>query len=73
MAIEHQPLSSSMVTHGGHDGETTGEVKIGGKTYRIHGIDAAAWAAFTGAESLGKHYNAHIKGNPDYRVERVES
>ena len=34
-----------------------------GKTYCYTNFTAADWAAFRSADSLGRYYNAHIKGN----------
>lgn len=70
MGIDHQPLQSSMLTSGGHDGESKAEVRFAnGKLYTIHDITPEDFQVFVDAESQGKHFNQHIK--PHYRVELV--
>jgi hypothetical protein len=69
--IVYQPVSSSFITQGGHDGENTGVVEFAnGKRYQIEGISAEAFQSLIDAESVGRHFNAVIKQN--YSVTPVE-
>lgn len=69
--ITMQPVTSSFMQLIGHDGDSTAQVTLAsGKTYRIVGMDADAFAEFLAAPSQGQHFNQVIKKN--YTVEPVE-
>lgn len=61
--IAMNAVKSSQISHIGHCGKTnTLAVTFkGGSTYHYPDFDAKAFASFKGAESLGKHFGAHIK------------
>lgn len=66
-AIEMQPVESSQIAAIGHHAESNTLAiqftsKTGaGSTYRYQNFTAEDFAAFKGAESVGKHFYAHIK------------
>ena len=63
MSVEMKPVESSWIAAVGHDPETaelTVELK-NGKVYVHAGIAAAEHEALMAADSVGAHYNAHIK------------
>lgn len=69
MTIKMKDTASSMLHSYGHDPATnelhlTFRSKNGaGATHVYSNVDAAAFAAFEAAESKGKHFGAHFKGN----------
>lgn len=59
-----EPVQSSNIVAVGHDAETSKlfvQFKSGG-TYQYDNVPPEAHAAFVGAESVGKHFHAEIKG-----------
>jgi KTSC domain len=59
--MERKPVKSSNIAEIGHSG-TTLEVKFkNGGVFRYHNVDADKHAALMRAESVGKHFHAHIK------------
>lgn len=63
-----QPVTSSMFTSIGHEGNVLEVEFKGGKVYRHYGVTADHHADLLGAESIGKHYNAQIKGKFDHEI-----
>lgn len=63
MTIEMKPVESSWIAAVGHDPETDHlhVLLVNGKVYVHAGIAAAEHEALMAAESIGAHYNAHIK------------
>ena len=59
------PVTSSTISSIGHDPATqTLEVEFkSGKVYRYQDVSAEKHAELLGAESIGKHFGAHIKPN----------
>lgn len=65
------PVQSSNVVEHGHDGATTMYVRFKNGLYKVEGVSPEKYADFAAAESFGKHFNAHFKGNPDHAVSPV--
>ncbi|HXC40159.1 MAG TPA: KTSC domain-containing protein [Burkholderiales bacterium] len=66
--IGMQACASSLLTHHGYDAATKTlavTFKHGGTTYHYANVSPEQYAALTGADSIGKHFAAHIKGKPD--------
>lgn len=64
-----QPCVSSQIKAHGHDG-TTNTLAIeyhSGDTYHYEGVSPEQYQAFAKAESVGKHFHAHIKGKHKYQ------
>lgn len=69
------PVASSMFESIGHDPQTN-ELTIkfkNGRVYRHGGFTAEDHEKFTNAESMGKHYNATIRGRFPHVVVDEES
>lgn len=66
--IQRMPVASSMFDSIGHDPSTnTLAVKMkNGKVYHYAGVSAEQHAALINAESMGKHFGAHIRGKFDH-------
>lgn len=67
------PISSSQIKAAGHDpesGDLVVEFRSGG-TYRYSNVPAEAAAQFLAAESVGKHFHAHIRGK--FASERIDN
>jgi hypothetical protein len=70
--ITLNPVKSSQIASVGHDPATNTlaiqfKSKTGaGSVYHYPNVSAEQYQAFTKAESLGKHFGAHIKGNPKH-------
>lgn len=62
--IKMKPVESSNIAAVGFDPETkTLHVAFSnGTVYRYHDVDAEKHAKLMSADSVGKHFNAHIKG-----------
>jgi KTSC domain len=61
---------SSAIQESGYDA-ATGAMRVrftSGHLYHAEGIDARDYLEFTQAESLGKHWHAHLKGKDWKRV-----
>lgn len=74
--MNHVPVQSSMFESIGHDPATgTQEVKFKstGAIYRREGVSATDHAAFVEAESLGQHYNRHMRSAPWTKVDADQS
>lgn len=56
------PVSSSSIASIGHEGETLEIEFTNGRIYRHDGVSRAHYEALVDAESVGRHYNAAIKG-----------
>jgi hypothetical protein len=54
--------SSNIHSIGWKDGTLSVRFKSGDKVYDYPGFSETDWKAFEGAESIGKHFLAHIKG-----------
>lgn len=69
--IEMIPVTSSQITHLGHDPATkTLAIRFPSKTgsgslYHYKNVSAEDFAAFIGAESIGSHFGKHIKPHSD--------
>lgn len=54
--------SSTIHSHGYDEPTSTMTIKFhSGSTYRYEGVSPEDYAAFAGAESVGKHFGAHIR------------
>lgn len=64
MPVEMKPVKSSNIRAIGFDPETkTLHVAfLNGTQYTYEGVDAEKHAALMSADSVGSHFNAHIKG-----------
>lgn len=60
--MNRQPVQSSMLASVGHDGDTLHVEFKGGKVYAHTGVSAERFQQMLAADSIGKHYNEHIKG-----------
>ncbi len=62
--MKREPVESSNIRSIGHDPATkTLEVEfLNGTVYQYHDVDADKHAALMKADSVGGHFNAHIKG-----------
>lgn len=61
--MDMRPVKSSNIREIGYDPETsTAHINFGQATYAVKGISQEEFDAFAAAPSLGKHYNANIKG-----------
>ena len=59
-----QEVKSNMISHVGHDPETNTlrvRFKNGGQEYEYPTLTAEEHAALIGAESIGKHFQTHIR------------
>lgn len=65
MPVEMKPVKSSNISSVGYDpdAKTLHIAFSNGSQYTYHGVDAEKHVALMGAESVGKHLNAHIKGH----------
>lgn len=79
-AVKHislSPVESSQIHSIGHDPETNTlaiqfKSKSGpGSIYHYPNITQAQFEALRSAESVGKHFGAHIKGNPNHPHTKV--
>lgn len=72
--ITQVPVSSTMFSHIGHDGEGTLEVvyKSTGKAYRATGVPPAIFRELLEAESLGLFFNKSIRGKYTFEAVPVE-
>lgn len=64
--MEWHPVDSSQIQSVAHDPETkTLHVKFhhGDSIYQYTGVTPEIFANLKGAESVGKHFNAHIRNN----------
>jgi hypothetical protein len=62
--MEMKPVDSSNIAAVGHD-PATGTLAVAfrdGNLYHYDGVSSEAHAALMQAESIGKHFHAHIKG-----------
>jgi KTSC domain len=66
--MQRTPVKSGQILSIGHDPSTsTLEIEFPrGALYRYSGVSAEDASKFMGAESIGKHFAAHIKGKFDY-------
>ena len=56
-------VASSAVTHLGHNGTDTLQVRFpSGDTYEYKGVSAMAFQKFVTAKSIGQHFQANIRG-----------
>jgi hypothetical protein len=65
MTITLKPVKSSQIAAIGFDAATnTLAIRFNGgqKLYHYEGVTPADFAKFEGAESVGKHFGAHIRG-----------
>ncbi len=64
MPVEMKPVSSSNIHSIGYDADTkTLHVAFrNGTRYTYHDVDADKHSALMKADSVGGHFNAHIKG-----------
>lgn len=64
MPVEMKPVKSSNIAAVGYDPEakTLRVAFLNGSVYTYHDVDADKHAALMGADSVGGHFNAHIKG-----------
>lgn len=62
--MKREPVTSSNIASIGYDPQTeTLEVEFkNGTVYQYHGVDADKHAALMKADTVGGHFNAHIKG-----------
>lgn len=62
--MKREPVESSNIRSIGHDPVTkTLEVEfLNGNVYQYHDVDADKHSALMKADSVGGHFNAHIKG-----------
>lgn len=60
--MTREPVESSSLKSIGHDGDTLEVEFHSGKVYQHAGFSTDDHAALMGAESIGRHYNAHVKG-----------
>ena len=62
--MEHIPVKSSSIQSIAHDPATnTLEVRFAsGDTYAYAGVDVATFEQLRDAESVGKHFQRHIRG-----------
>lgn len=61
--VEHKPVNSSGITHIGHDPKT-GDLHVtfkGGDRRVYGGVTAAQHQALLDADSIGAHFNKHIR------------
>ncbi|WP_454691169.1 KTSC domain-containing protein [Achromobacter aloeverae] len=70
--IAMQPVDSSQIAEIGHDPKTNtlairfrSKKTAPGSLYHYDNVDAEAFQAFAGAESIGSHFYKHIKPHPD--------
>lgn len=56
------PVTSSMIASVGHEGDVLEIEFTNGKVYRHAGVSRQHFEALRNAESIGKHYNATIRG-----------
>ena len=61
-AMTMQPVRSSNIESVGYEDGTMHVKFKSGKTYVFAEVPTEAHAAFVGADSVGKHFAAHIKG-----------
>jgi len=68
--MKHHPVTSSTITSIAHDADSkVMEVKFkSGKTYSFGNVEAHQFEAFRSAESAGKHFHAHFRGNPKHAM-----
>jgi len=61
--MDRTPVKSSNIRSVGYDeGSKTLEVEFSsGSVYQYHDVDAEKHKALMGADSIGKHFSAHIK------------
>lgn len=62
------PVTSSMITSVGHDGDVLEIEFRNGKVYRHAGVSREHFEALRNAESIGKHYNTAIRGKFDHSL-----
>lgn len=64
MPVEMKPVKSSNISAIGYDPENKilRVAFLNGNVYQYHDVDAEKHAALMGADSVGSHLNAHIKG-----------
>lgn len=64
--MDMKPVNSSAIAAIGHDPQTRTtsiQFRSGPKIYEFPDMSLEDHAAFAGAESLGKHYHAHVKSH----------
>lgn len=83
MNIELQPVESSQIHSVGHDPATNtlairfyrgyGRDQKPGSLYHYQNVTTEDFAAFKGAESIGRHFGQHIKPNAEkYPFTRID-
>ena len=68
--MKHIPVTSSTIESLAHDAEAkTMEVKFkSGKTYSFGNVEAHQFDALRAADSVGKHFHQHFRGNPKHAM-----
>lgn len=67
--VEMHPVASSNIDAVGHDASKS-EMHVrfkNGGTHVFSGVDHTAFTLMRNAESVGKHFHAHIRGKHDSR------
>lgn len=70
--ITRQPVQSTSVKSAGHD-PATNELHVefhSGRIYRFKDVSAEQCAALFGAESFGRHFNKHVRGQHAFEAIR---
>ena len=73
MTVALKPVKSSNIHSVGHDPVTKElhvKFKEDGPTYVYSGVTSGEYVSLTGADSVGKHFAANIKGS--HPVKKVE-
>lgn len=65
------PVISSTISHIGHD-PATKRMSIAfksGKTYEYGNVSADQFSSLANADSIGKHFHQHIRGNDAHTIQ----
>lgn len=68
--MNHIPVNSSTISHLAYNEESK-EMAVSfksGKTYNFGNVEAHQFDAFRSADSVGKHFHAHFRGNPKHAM-----
>lgn len=73
--MNRTPVKSSQIASIGHDPATnTLAIEFnGGKVYHYEGVPAEAHADLMAAESVGKHFGAHIRGKFPHAAQEAKA
>jgi len=69
-AYGYDPATKTLALQFKRKGEN-GE-RVGGSIYHYENVPADVYQAFVAAESKGRFFGAHIKGNADFAYRKIE-